>query len=78
MQEKPVLKATSEHHDTVKEMSPEVQRPLDAEVDLKSGGDVDDEYRAIEKRVIRKLDYTLVPMLWVLYLFNYLDRNNIA
>jgi hypothetical protein len=40
--------------------------------------DVDDEYRAVEKKLVRKLDLTLVPMLWVLYLFNYLDRNNIA
>lgn len=31
-----------------------------------------------EKRLVRKLDLTLMPMVWVLYLFNYLDRNNIA
>jgi hypothetical protein len=37
-----------------------------------------DEYKAIEKRIIQKLDFTLVPILWLLYLFNYLDRNNIA
>lgn len=33
---------------------------------------------AAEKSLVRKLDFTLVPMIWVLYLFNYLDRNNIA
>ncbi|KAF9883460.1 hypothetical protein FE257_003458 [Aspergillus nanangensis] len=32
----------------------------------------------IEKRLVRKLDMTLMPMVWILYLFNYLDRNNIA
>ncbi|KAK9422199.1 putative Major facilitator superfamily (MFS) profile domain-containing protein [Seiridium unicorne] len=31
-----------------------------------------------EKRLVRKLDFTLVSTLWLLYLFNYLDRNNIA
>jgi hypothetical protein len=34
--------------------------------------------KAIEKSLVRKLDLTLVPMVWLLYLFNYLDRNNIA
>ncbi|KAI8650837.1 MFS domain-containing protein [Fusarium keratoplasticum] len=39
---------------------------------------IDDAWRAREKRLVRKLDMTLMPMVWVLYLFNYLDRNNIA
>jgi hypothetical protein len=38
----------------------------------------DDEYDATEKKVVRKLDFTLLPMVWLLYFFNYLDRNNIA
>ncbi|KAH6880546.1 major facilitator superfamily domain-containing protein [Thelonectria olida] len=38
----------------------------------------DEEWRATEKSLVRKLDFTLIPMVWVLYLFNYLDRNNIA
>ncbi|KAH7146522.1 major facilitator superfamily domain-containing protein [Dactylonectria macrodidyma] len=38
----------------------------------------DEEWLATEKSLVRKLDFTLVPMVWVLYLFNYLDRNNIA
>lgn len=36
------------------------------------------EWRAREKRLVRKLDMTLLPVVWILYLFNYLDRNNIA
>ena len=36
------------------------------------------EYRAKERKLRRKLDMTLMPTVWVLYLFNYLDRNNIA
>lgn len=41
-------------------------------------GHMSDRYKMLEKRVVRKLDCTLVPMLWFMYLFNYLDRNNIA
>lgn len=33
---------------------------------------------AVHRRLVRKLDMTLMPMIWILYLFNYLDRNNIS
>jgi len=36
------------------------------------------ESKEAERRVVRKLDMTLLPIVWVLYMFNYLDRNNIA
>ena len=36
------------------------------------------EWRLAERKLVRKLDMTLMPMVWVLYMFNYLDRNNIA
>jgi hypothetical protein len=36
------------------------------------------EWRKVEKGIVRKLDMTLLPMCWILYMFNYLDRNNIA
>lgn len=36
------------------------------------------EWRAAERKIVRKLDLTLMPMVWILYMFNYLDRNNIA
>jgi hypothetical protein len=39
---------------------------------------LDDEWKAKEKKLVRRLDMTLMPMVWILYLFNYLDRNNIA
>lgn len=35
-------------------------------------------WRDLEKQVVRRLDMTLMPCLWVLYLFNYLDRASIA
>jgi hypothetical protein len=38
----------------------------------------DPSYDAAQKSLVRKLDMTLMPMVFVLYLFNYLDRNNIA
>lgn len=38
----------------------------------------DEAWLAAEKSLVRKLDFTLVPMIWILYMFNYLDRNNIA
>lgn len=36
------------------------------------------EWRTLEKKIVRRLDMTLMPCLWVLYLFNYLDRASIA
>jgi hypothetical protein len=36
------------------------------------------EWKKSEKSLVRKLDMTLMPMVWILYMFNYLDRNNIA
>lgn len=39
---------------------------------------IDEAWLGQEKSLVRKLDMTLMPTIWVLYLFNYLDRNNIA
>jgi hypothetical protein len=36
------------------------------------------DWRATEKSLVRRLDLTLLPTLWILYLNNYLDRTNIA
>ncbi|KAK1986937.1 major facilitator superfamily domain-containing protein [Colletotrichum cereale] len=35
-------------------------------------------WRELEKKVVKRLNMTLLPCLWVLYLFNYLDRASIA
>ncbi|KAH6695060.1 major facilitator superfamily domain-containing protein [Plectosphaerella plurivora] len=32
----------------------------------------------LEKRIVRKLDMWMLPQLWILYMFNYLNRTNIA
>lgn len=37
----------------------------------------DEDFRRVSRSVVRKLDMTLLPMVWILYLFNYIDRNNI-
>ncbi|KAK2017379.1 MFS general substrate transporter [Colletotrichum eremochloae] len=38
----------------------------------------DPEWRTKERRLVRRLDVTFMPLLWILYFHNYLDRNNIA
>lgn len=47
-------------------------------VDRNNSPPSEEAWRATEKRLVRKLDMTLMPMVWIVYLFNYLDRNNIA
>lgn len=52
-------------------------------MDQKEGSIVEERpngpvYRARERKLVRKLDITLMPIIFILYLFNYLDRNNIA
>ncbi|KAJ9426102.1 major facilitator superfamily domain-containing protein [Fusarium oxysporum] len=32
----------------------------------------------LEKKIVRKLDMWMLPQLWILYMFNYLNRTNIA
>ncbi|CAO2651199.1 Nn.00g094960.m01.CDS01 [Neocucurbitaria sp. VM-36] len=36
------------------------------------------DWQAKEKKIVRTLDMTLLPQLWILYMFNYLNRTNIA
>jgi hypothetical protein len=31
-------------------------------------------WRQLEKKIVRRLDMTLLPTFWILYIFNYLDR----
>lgn len=39
---------------------------------------LDEARQRTERSLVRKLDMTLMPVVWVLYFFNYMDRNNIA
>ena len=36
------------------------------------------DWRHTEKQLVNRLDWTLMPTLWLLYMNNYLDRTNIA
>lgn len=36
------------------------------------------DWQVLERKVVRRLDMTLLPQLWILYMFNYLNRTNIA
>jgi hypothetical protein len=36
------------------------------------------DWEAKEKKIVKTLDMTLLPQLWILYMFNYLNRTNIA
>lgn len=69
---------TVEHHDVLSEKPSDVMALSCAKGEAMSLGSTSSEYRATEERLVRKLDMTLLPMLWILYLLNYLDRNNIA
>ena len=68
-------------------MAPETKDELPEHFDMKesetakglgSYPPIDESWLRREKKLVRRLDFTLMPMVWVLYLFNYLDRNNIA
>ena len=74
-------KPINERHEVVMSvvMSDEKVDPSKLEgLDLDNLQEIDPRWRRREKKLVRKLDMTLMPMVWVLYLFNYLDRNNIA
>ena len=63
-----------------KNLGPERYEALSkyADVNAQKLGDVesdptsDPEYRNKERKLVQKLDMTLMPMVWVLYMFNYL------
>lgn len=64
-------------------LSHHVEEPFDDISTTKAGETMSDEtedpeWLATEKKLVRKLDLTLLPVVWLLYMFNYLDRNNIA
>lgn len=37
-----------------------------------------ENYAELERKIVRKLDTWMLPQLWILYMFNYLNRTNIA
>ena len=74
-------KPITEQHEVVMSvvMSDEKVDPSRLEgLDLNNLQEINPEWRRGEKKLVRKLDMTLMPIVWVLYLFSYLDRNNIG
>ncbi|KAK8119620.1 uncharacterized protein PG998_004246 [Apiospora kogelbergensis] len=59
--------------DSVERKSPIVDTPADSDTEV-SGGDAPIN----EKRLLRKLDYHLLPAVGVLYLLSFLDRSNVG
>jgi hypothetical protein len=51
----------------VKEVSSPLENELNQQLDP-----------AIERKIVRKLDFTLIPILWFLFLVAFIDRGNIA
>jgi hypothetical protein len=69
------------HQDCLETVSVELSKPGNASHEQFAspfGSPSSPESRAAERRLVRKLDMTLLPIVWILYMFNYLDRNNIA
>lgn len=54
----------------------ELERNLELPESLR--GMSQEEFEAFEKKTKRKIDLRLLPMLVIIYILNYLDRNNIA
>ena len=75
--------ATPERGDTLK---PTVSVDTTPKEDFKSDGAPlnalealhDPDIEAKQRQLVRRLDMTFMPLLWILYFHNYLDRNNIA
>lgn len=36
------------------------------------------DWRILERKIVRRLDMTLLPVLWTFYIFNYLDRASLG
>jgi hypothetical protein len=64
-------------HEEMAEMNPD--SPQKGTDEVEDGFmPVDEHFHKVAKRMVRKLDMTLMPIIWLLYLFNYLDRTAIA
>lgn len=65
-------KPASEHNEQFNDSKDVKEQPAEGAVVR------DEQWLSHERRLVRKLDCTLMPVIWVLYLFNYLDRTAIA
>ncbi|ODN99098.1 hypothetical protein I350_07253 [Cryptococcus amylolentus CBS 6273] len=70
-------KTSQEHLEHIKSAD-DIDRHLAVQVPASLQGLSVEEVEAIDKRATRKLDLLLMPVLLVLYVLNYLDRQNIS
>ena len=77
--------AASVHHSSekagipvVEDMNDEVQKQLANQKDRPAGADLSPEEVALSKRINRKMDFIMLPVLSLLYLFNGLDKGNVG
>lgn len=74
-----VKKDRDSHCEHDEQLKPDLAVAKEGVNDDVSGPPVmDGEWHSTSKRLVRKLDMTLMPIIWALYLFNYLDRTSIA
>lgn len=77
---------TTDHVERLPESMTEKEKIAQVQADLKSDLDIDEiDYSgavkkrdAVEDALVKKLDWIIIPTLWLMYWLNYLDRNAIA
>lgn len=60
------------------EHSQQMEEKSDVDVQMEDLSNEDQDRCNVERRIVRKLDMTLMPMVWIVYLIAYMDRNNLA
>lgn len=79
--EKQRCSASLHNQDTEKPQSVTVddaQKQLAEEKDVPAAVDLSPEELGLSKRINRKMDFAMLPILSILYLFNGLDKGNVG
>lgn len=71
------IKQSVEHVEETRDTPNNLQGPVAAEIEIVKNLSPE-EFDAAEKKLLRKIDFTLLPTLFVLLVLNYLDRNALA
>lgn len=67
------------HHENLERVASHLQEKTDGRINLNHVEALGlSNQEALQKKIVRRLDMTLLPQLWILYMFNYLNRVNIA
>jgi hypothetical protein len=77
--ESPLDEPKGARNDNIEEISGELKQQLASEKNVPAGTDtLTPEEVVLNKRVNRKMDLAMLPMLSLLYLFNGLDKGNVG